>query len=320
MWFLGADRLRRIWEKQKIKGISRALILRLHYFKASLIILEGTIFKYLAFVWQETSKYTVFQLYWLTQLSCSSLPQWRERFKFVWGYVYTLAWLKLGHEPTLDILARTLHLHSSQTVLIGVATEWQTVWAGNCKQHFKVSMKNSLNLSSAELDCGSASGLLQGKGTSITQQGLFKRTLLVCTEAVKLWGQAQAGVVPKAGRNGDSIPTTATRSVGELGADSVTAATLHQSCRRSLKITWTSSACKSWVSLQVLVADSGSCLLPGSREWNLSQRAVFAGPWASRKRALSTSTSLTQEVGWLSLPPSCGAGVFLYMGMLGQSK
>lgn len=243
-----------------------------------------------------------------------------ERFKFVWGYVYTLTWLKLGHEPTLDILARTLHLHSSQTVLIGVAMERQMVWAGNCKQHFKVLMKNSLNLSSAELDCGNASGLLQGKGTSINTAGAVQKNLLVCTEAVKLWGQAQGGVVPKAGRNGDSIPTTATRSVGELGADSVTAATLHQSCRRSLKITWTSLACRSWVSLQVPATDSGSCLLPGFQRMEFVPRCCFARPWASRKRALSTSTSLTQEAGWLSLPPSCVAGVFLYMGTLGQSK
>lgn len=174
MWFLGADRRKRIWEKQKMKGISRDFILRLHYFKASLITLEGTIFENLAFAWQETSKYTVLQLCWLTQLSCSALPWWRERFKFVWGYAYTLTWLKLDHEPTFDILARALHLHSSQTVFIGVATEWQMVRAGNCKQHFKVLMKNSLNLSAAELHCRNASGLLQGKGTSINTAGALQ--------------------------------------------------------------------------------------------------------------------------------------------------
>lgn len=137
-------------------------------------------------------------------------------------------------------------------------------------------MKNSLNLSTAELGCGNGPGLLQGKGTSINTAGAVQASPFgVCwsCEAVRT---SSGWVVPRAGRHGESIPTTATRSVGELGADSVTAAMLHQSCRRSLKITWTSSACGSWVSPQVPVTDSGSCSLPGSQRTEFVPKCWFA--------------------------------------------
>lgn len=212
------------------------------------------------------------------QLSCSALLWRRDRFKFVWGYAYTLTWLKLDHEPTLDVLAKTLHLHSSQTLLIGVAMEWQTVWAGNCKQHFKVLMKNSANLSAAELDCRNASGLLWGKGTSINTAGALQanpfRTRWSC-EAVRT---SSGGLVPRAGRDGKSISTTATGSVGELGADSGTAAMLHQPCRRSLKTTWTSSAHRSWVSRRCLWLFQGAVCCQGHRGQNLSRSAVLPRP------------------------------------------
>lgn len=168
---LGADRLRRGWEKQgKIKWISRALILRFQDFKAGLIIFEGTIFECLTFARQETSKSAAFQPRRLKQLPCSAWPWGRQRFMFRLGFVYTVTWLNLDHKPAPDILARILHLHSNQTVFIGVAAVWQRGWAGNCK-HLEVLTKSGLNLSSAGLDCGNASGLLQGKGTSINTAG-----------------------------------------------------------------------------------------------------------------------------------------------------
>lgn len=129
-------------------------------------------FECLTFARQETSKSAVLQLFRLKQLSCSALPGERQRFMFVMEYVHKVTWLNLDHEPALDILARALYLHASQTVLIKVATAWQRVWAGNCKQRFKVLMKSSLNLFSAESGCRNASGLLQGKGISISTAGI----------------------------------------------------------------------------------------------------------------------------------------------------
>lgn len=125
MWFLGADRLRRIWEKQKIKGISRAVILRLHYFKASLIILEGTNFEYLAFVWQETSKYTVFQLFWLTQLSCSALPQWKDLSLFGGMSTHLRDWNLVTSQLLTYLLEHFIYIQAKQCSLVWL---WNGRW------------------------------------------------------------------------------------------------------------------------------------------------------------------------------------------------
>lgn len=97
-----------------------------------------------------------------------------------------------------------------------------------------------------------------------TQQRQFKRTLLHCTEAVRMGSQTRE--VPRVSTHGESIPKhTATRPMGEPGADSMTAPMLHPSCGISLQLTWTSLPCRSQDSLQVAVTDLGSCLLLGSR-------------------------------------------------------
>lgn len=102
------------------------------------------------------------------------------------------------------------------------------------------------------------------------------------------------GVVPRAGRHGESIPTT---------AHSVTAAVLHRSCRRSPKITWTSAACRSWVSPQVPVTDSGRCLPPGSQRTRFVPKCCFAlAEPLGGERSAPAPLSPPSQVGCRCLP------------------
>lgn len=148
-------------------------------------------------------------------------------------------------------------------------------------------MKNSVNFSTAELDCGKASGLLRGKGTSINTAGALQVNPFGTHWSCEAVRTSSGRLVLRAVRDGESIPTTATGSVGELGAGSVTAAMLHQPCGRSLKTTWTSSARRSWVSRRCLwlfqrelfaarVAEDRICpealFCPGLSHWEGSTR------------------------------------------------
>lgn len=172
-------------------------------------------------------------------------------------------------------------------------------------------MKNSLNLPAAELRCGNAPGLLQGKGTSINTAGAVQAspfgTCWSC-EAVRTssgWGGAESR---QAGREHPHYSLTFRGRAGSRQCHCChAAAVLQEKPKNNLDF----SPCGSWVSPRVPVTDSGSSLLPGSQRTEFVPKCCFVLAWATERGVLGTSASLTQEVGWMSLPPSCGAGVFL---------
>lgn len=230
---------------------------------------------------------------------------------FVLGYVYTVTWLNLDHKPTLDILARTLHLHSSQIVLIRVATIWQRVWAGKCKQHFKVLMKSSLNLSSAGLDCGNASGLLQGKGiptnTAETVQANPVALHWSSEDGLTDSGDAQSQYTQREhpqphchtsrGRAGSRQHdrSHAAYVLWDKPLTNLDLSALQEAGQPTGGCDWFRELFAARV--QVNVICTKLLLSPGLNQWG-------AG-------ALTASTSLAWQAGQVPLPPSCGAGMFL---------